>query len=224
VPLVERLRRRGRLAIVVAAVVIGLAGCGGGATSPHVAGLATATTVGSGGGHRTGSTTTTAPTGTATGLLNEWASCMRSHGDPHQADPTVDANREIVLTYPSGVDTPAQENAPACNPYLEAASTALRGGPLPSIPPEATQLKFSECMRAKGVPDFPDPGTGVPANPNASPGGKANTPAFQDAATVCAQKTGEPDIFGATPPAGGVRCTDCTPPPGGTSGTENPDG
>ena len=31
------------------------------------------------------------PRGNATQLVDEWAACMRSHGDPNQADPIIDA-------------------------------------------------------------------------------------------------------------------------------------
>ena len=73
----------------------GLAACGG-PSSPHVANLgANAATIG-------GSATTTLPAGSATRLLDEWASCMRSHSDPDQVDPTVDANKVIQLTLPVG--------------------------------------------------------------------------------------------------------------------------
>ena len=32
-------------------------------------------------------------------MLDEWATCMRAHGDPDQADPTIDANRIIHITW-----------------------------------------------------------------------------------------------------------------------------
>jgi hypothetical protein len=31
-------------------------------------------------------------------LLNEWAACMRKHGDPDQADPTIDPSKVIHIT------------------------------------------------------------------------------------------------------------------------------
>ena len=101
---------------------------------------------------------------TPTQLLDEWATCMRSHGDPDQVDPTIDANKVIHITFPAGyngsdpVDLGGNNgsNGP-CPAYLTAASTALRGGkPLPK-PDPAKLEKFSQCMRAHGIPDFPDP-------------------------------------------------------------------
>ena len=47
------------------------------------------------------SPTTTLPKGNPTQLLDEWATCMRSHGDPDQVDPTIDANKVIHITFPA---------------------------------------------------------------------------------------------------------------------------
>jgi hypothetical protein len=78
------------LTAVAAATAIGLAGCGGSSPS-RVASLS-----GSGGRNGGGGTTTTTlPKGTPTQLLDDWASCMRGHGDPDQVDPTIDANKVI---------------------------------------------------------------------------------------------------------------------------------
>ena len=87
-------RRSGGMAAVAAAAAIGLAACGG-SSSPHVASL------GNSSGNASASTTTTLPKGNPTQLLDEWASCMRSHGDPDQVDPTIDANEVIHITFPA---------------------------------------------------------------------------------------------------------------------------
>jgi hypothetical protein len=87
---------------------------------------------------------------------------MRSHGDPGQADPTIDANKVIHVIIP--VDAPkgvmGSPGANTCNSYLTAAQTALRGGRPPEKLDQAQLVKFSECMRANGIPDFPDPTAG----------------------------------------------------------------
>src|SRR5262249_51469690 len=119
-------QRAGGLAVLAAATAIGLAACGG-SGSPRVASLSNS------GGNGSGSTTTTLPKGNPTQLLDEWATCMRNHGDPDQVDPTIDANKVIHITFPAS----ASGNGPAsfgkgsndpCQAYLTAASTALRGG------------------------------------------------------------------------------------------------
>ena len=51
----------------------------------------------------------------------------------------------------------------------------------------STQLKFSECMRKHGVPNFPDPtfpaGGGIIES--VGPGNDPQSPAFQHAVAVC---------------------------------------
>jgi hypothetical protein len=211
--------RSGGLAALAAATVIGLAACGS-SGSPHVASLSNSSGHGSG----SGSTTTTLPKGSATQLLDEWAACMRSHGDPNQVDPTIDANKVIHITFPAS----AAGNGPAgfgkgsndpCSAYLTAASTALRGGkPLPK-PDPAKLEKFSQCMRAHGIPDFPDPSSGG-LSIQMHPGSDLNphNAAFQNASKLCAKKYGLPGLGSGTPPPGAIEATAGLGPHGGPGG------
>ncbi|MGH3395899.1 MAG: hypothetical protein ACRDPO_14550 [Streptosporangiaceae bacterium] len=206
-------RRSGRLAVLVTAAAIGLAACGGSARTSPVASLGSSSGVaslGKSGGNGVGSATTSPPKGNATRLLDQWAACMRSHGDPNQTDPTVDTSAVIHITTPAGDRDGAlpsgqnPTNGKACIKYLAAAQLALRSGrPFPAPPSQGQRVRFSECMRANGVPDFPDPSAG--GDISAHPGGdmSPNSPAFQNAARVCARKTGTPG-FGGRLPAGAV--------------------
>jgi len=87
---------------------------------------------------------------------------MHSHGDPNQADPTVDAYGVINVTTPTGAD-PSLSNevhagADPCNQYIAAAQTALRAAnPVPPPPDQTELVKYVECMRANGVPNYPYP-------------------------------------------------------------------
>ncbi len=206
--------RSGGLAVVVAAAAIGLAACSGGtASSPPVAGPGNRSGVaslGKGGGNGSGGATTSPLRGNATRLLDQWAACMRSHGDPSQSDPTVDTSDVIHITVPAGYRNgvlPSGQNptsGKACIKYLAAAQSASRNGrPFPPPPSQRQRLRFSECMRASGIPDFPDPSAdgGISAHPgdDMSP----NSPVFQNAAKVCARRTGMSG-FGGTLPAGAV--------------------
>ena len=120
-------------------------------------------------GHSGGSTATTPPKGNPTLLLDEWADCMRSHGDPNQADPTVDANKDIDVNWnPAitggiyGTNKGGQGNSGPgqyCRAYLTAAQTALGGNRQPTGADQATLEKFSECMRANGFRTSPIPRT-----------------------------------------------------------------
>jgi hypothetical protein len=206
-------QRSGGLAVLAAtAAVIGLAACGG-SGSPHVASLSNS------GANGSGSTTTTLPKGNATQLLDEWASCMRSHGDPNQVDPTIDANKVIHITFsgngPLGIGKGAND---PCQAYLTAASTALRGGkPLPK-PNPAKLEKFSQCMRAHGIPDFPDP-SGGGLSIQTQPGSDLNphNATFQNASKLCAKKYNLPGL-GGTPQAGAIEATSTGGPQGGPGG------
>jgi hypothetical protein len=212
--------RSGVLVAAAAAAAIGLAGCGG-TSSPHVASLS-----GRGGG--SASTTTTLPKGNATQLLDEWATCMRSHGDPDQVDPTIDANKVIHITIPAGyngndpVDLGGNNgsNSP-CPAYLTAASTALRGGqPLPK-PDPAKLEKFSQCMRAHGIPDFPDPSPGGGLSIQTHPGSDLNPhdAVFQNASKLCAKQAGVPGLgTPGTPQPGAIEAQSSGGPAGGPGG------
>ena len=207
-------RRSGRLAALAAAAAIGLAACGG-SSSPHVASLGNSSNSGSGRGSSTttgsGSSTTALAKGDPTRLLDEWATCMRANGDPNQADPSIDANRDIVITWDpaipggyNGTNKGGQGNSGPgqfCRAYLSAAQLALQGGHRPKPPDQATVEKFSECMRANGIPDFPDPtANGLSLNM----GGDLipSNPTFQNASKLCAQRTGAhlPGAGGTLPP------------------------
>jgi hypothetical protein len=181
------------------------------------------------------STTTTLPKGSPTQLLDEWASCMRANGDPTQADPTIDANKVIHITFsPSSADRPAAgggsggggltSGGPAgkgglgsgpCDVYLTAASTALRGGKPPEKPDPARLEKFSQCMRANGIADFPD-ASGGGLELHSEPGSdlNPNNPTFKSASKTCAKKVGLPGL-GGTPQPGSIQATSGTGPGGG---------
>jgi hypothetical protein len=129
-------------------------------------------------------------------MLNEWATCMRSHGDPNQAQPTIDANAAIHVVEPAGyfgtIAGPTGHYSTGagvtCLAYLTAASTALHGGETLQAPDPATGDKFAACMRANGVSNFPDPGAGQTSSGAGSAKPNPNSPSFEKAATACAQK------------------------------------
>ena len=206
-------RRSGGLAVLAAAAAIGLAACSGGSSAPQVA------SVGNSGGTPASSGSGRSPTasgpGKATQLLDQWATCIRGHGDPSQADPAVDSNSDIDITMDNVSQTLANEvhaGTGPCSNYLTAASAALRGGqPAPQAPSLAVQLKYAECMRANGFPAYPDPNGSLDQSlGNIDP----NSPAFQNADKVCSEKTGETyDAPGKEAP-GVIIVTGCNAPPG----------
>jgi len=132
---------------------------------------------------------------------------MRSHGDPNQTDPTIEPNKVIQITLPAGNDNAPElggkGGANPCGSYLEAASNALRGGRQPQKPNQSALLKFSQCMRANGVPDFPDPsggGLSIRRGGDLDP----SNPTFQHAQKVCGREAGVTGPLGGGPPQPGM--------------------
>jgi hypothetical protein len=190
----------GPLAVVASAALLAAACSVSGANTPHVTSSAKSTA-----NRSTG--TNTPSTGGATQLLNKWAVCMRSHGDPGQDDPTTDTAEVIHITVPAGDYDgvlPSGQNpdaGKACIQYLAAAQNALRGGqPFPASPSQAGLVKFAQCMQANGVSVY----LGAPrGEPNQVPPGSGqslhqSSPAYQHAAGVCVKETG------VSPPGDGV--------------------
>ena len=145
------------------------------------------------------------PTGSAAKLLDQWAGCMRSHGDPNQADPTVDSNRVIQVTLPAGWAGGLRGEGGSCGDYLTAARTVLRGGEPPQAPDLGTALRYAQCMRANGIADYPDPTSNSGNSQVVHATGDLNpaTPKFQAASTLCANKTGFQSKFSNGPPQPG---------------------
>jgi hypothetical protein len=193
--------RRGALI----AVLILVAACSGGSTTPSVASL------------DDGSTETTATTVAGASQADqeqaalEFAQCMRDHG-VDMPDPTVDGDGNIRMTPPDfGEDGPpegfmetARAAAEACGELLEGIGFGF--SPEDQAELEDQLLEFTSCMRDHGI-DMPDP------NFNGTPGegggfiGRIdpNDPDFQAAFEECrgAFEGGGLVPFGGGGPGGG---------------------
>lgn len=201
--------------------VISLAACSGSSSSPQVAslgqgqghgGTSSANSSGSDGG---GGGSATTGSGNPTQLLDEWAACIRQHGDPSQSDPTIDADKDIEISMtnvPKALEDEIHGSSGPCSNYLVAASLALNGGhPQPTDNPVQDE-KWAQCMRASGFPNWPDSvdgetnfrGTGI----------DPNSPAVQNATNACDKKVGLPDYGNGNGPGGVVQVTDCSAPAG----------
>ena len=192
-------RRPGALAILVAAAAVALAACSSGSGTPQVASLGTSsdpgtsTSPGTGSGTSGGGTPATQPASGPTLLVDEWAACERSHGDPDQADPTIDANGAIHITIPQGAQPAGNlhERTGTCGEYLAAAQNQLRAAnPVAPPPDQSEYVKYVACMRANGVPGYPYPtgdqttfiGTGV----------DPDSPSVERVNQLCGKKIGAP--------------------------------
>lgn len=213
-------RRPGGTVLFAVLAAAGVAACGG-SSSPHVASLSGSS--GSGGHGASGSPTTTLPKGNPTQLLDEWASCMRSHGVPDMPDPTITSSGAVDITLPS--DAPngffgKGTNNP-CDSYLQAASLALNGGKPPQRPDPAKLLKYSQCMQSHGYPEFPDPAPDGSLQISVHPGSTMNpgNPAFQNTAKMCSQKAGVRGLGDpSNAPAGAIIVHGGSGPEGGPGG------
>jgi hypothetical protein len=213
--------RPGGLAALAVAAVIGLAACSHAPSSPGVASLPTSSIHGSAdpasGTSGTGSSAGAGAKGNATQLLDKWAACMRTHGDPSQSDPVIDPDNDIEISMTDvsvAMSSQAHSSSGPCGHYLAAASSALRNGqPMPSGPDEAQLLKYAQCMQANGVPKYPDPVPGSTSVNLNNIGMSMTSPVFQKANNLCAKKTGVPSGNGA-PPAGVVQVRSCAAPAG----------
>jgi hypothetical protein len=120
---------------------------------------------------------------------------MQSHGDPNQAAPTIDAYGVINVTIPAGaaeqVSGAVHAGVDPCNRYMAAAQTALRAAHPVAPPPDQTeQVKYVNCMRANGVPNYPYP-TGNTSNFNGT-GVDPNSPAVMRVNNLCGRKLNLP--------------------------------
>jgi hypothetical protein len=212
-------RRPGALAVLVAAAVLALAACSGsGSGPPQVASLGT----GSGPGTSTSADpgTSTSPgsssgstsakiAGNVTPLLNEWAACERSHGDPDQSDPTVSAAGVIYIQVPLNAQPAGDlhERTGTCSEYVAQAANELKAANPVAPPPDQSELlKYVACMRANGFPNYPYPdgdqttfnGTGI----------DPNSPAVVRAGDLCGKKIGAPTWWiNGTPEPGDIEVT-----------------
>ncbi|MGH2856462.1 MAG: hypothetical protein ACRDMJ_03145, partial [Solirubrobacteraceae bacterium] len=124
-----------------------------------------------------------------------YSRCRRSHGVHDFPDP--DGQGNIVI--PGG---PPGSDLNASSPALQTASKAC--GPFPSTVTPAQEkqafqkmLKAAACMRAHGVPNYPDPkfiGGSIDHEFNPSLNINPSSPAFLQAAKKCAH--GQPSLVG----------------------------
>lgn len=151
-------RRRTEPAVLRLLVLVGVsllvAACGGGSASPGVAklGSKTKTTSPAGGVYGNSGSSTLSPAQLAT--LTAFANCVRKHGLPSFPDPPYSNGELNKLGFRKL--SPQMESA-----TRQCHSQALAAGVV-QTPAELQQhlqqmLKIAQCMRAHGVPNFPDP-------------------------------------------------------------------
>jgi hypothetical protein len=183
-------RQRRRYLLSVAAALLGIAfaaaACSSGPSSPSVQGAGSGTTT-----PTTGASTANqgAPTLTPAQRAAElaYSECMRSHGVPSFPDP----NSQGQLLIQGG---PGSSLDPKGAAFQNAQKACQSKQPKPTAAQQAqaqqNALRQSQCMRAHGIKDYPDPSTSggrVSLSINGSGGGdlNPNNPLFQAAQKAC---------------------------------------
>jgi hypothetical protein len=163
------------LLVVLALIPFTAAACGG-SGSPGVADLGTTQT-----------TTSAAASGTSG---ERYAACMRSHGVPQFPDPTNNGKTFHIQIGPGGIDksSPRFRSAEASCASLQPPGPSFEG---PTITPaeQVDYLKAAACMRAHGVPGFPDPTfVGGHVSFNIPAGISRNSPVVARAIETCRKR------------------------------------
>jgi hypothetical protein len=143
--------RRPLLALVlVSSLVLIGAGCGSNTTGSASGGSS------AGGGASYASASNGAGTqATKREKAVKFAECVRAHGVPHFPDPDATGNFNFAVDVSAATFTAAVNACKALQPpgTLSAHRSAKQ---------QSAALRFAACVRANGVPDFPDPVNGQP--------------------------------------------------------------
>jgi hypothetical protein len=137
-----------------------------------------------------------------------YSQCMRAHGLPNFPDPDSKGRILITGSGPAGQSRADGPDSPAFRSADNSCKRLRPKGPSGSDRQQQAQqmLKFAQCMRAHGVPNFPDPivsGGGIQIKLN---GVNPNSPQFKSAQQAC-----QSVVPGGAPP----------PPPGGSGNGSN---
>jgi len=112
---------------------------------------------------------------------------MRTHGVPNYPDPDPDGQFPPLQEGRNGVTQQTVQSAQKACQHLISGGQAT---PQQQQGRLSQSLKFSQCMRAHGVPNFPDPYSlngGVGYNLN---GVDTNSPQYQSAEQTCQSQNG----------------------------------
>lgn len=173
--------------LAVGLALAGLAGCGAtGAAAPAVPSL----------GAATGTVTGDQTAGGQAALVHAAAECIRHHGIPGYQEPVLTPGGQVYSDRRS-IENASRSAQDAADHACHSLATRAGFDPTnePPAPPAlvAAGVKAAECMRANGLPNFPDPTARSPYTPahgfgiqgNAIPSGGKQNPIYQQAAAAC---------------------------------------
>jgi hypothetical protein len=146
------IRKRPLLALVLVSLIsFGDAGCG---SNTATGSASSASNTGS--GVSSGSASNAANTqATKREKAVKFAECVRAHGVPHFPDPGTSGDINFGVDVSKQVFTSAVNACKSLEP--PGALSSHR-----SAKQQSVALRFAACVRANGVPDFPDPVNGQP--------------------------------------------------------------
>jgi hypothetical protein len=144
-------RRRRPLAVLVLVSVIAVISAGCGSNTPTGTANGSADSGSSAGPANSGGNTQATKREKAV----KFAECVRAHGVPHFPDPDASGNFNFGVDVSEAVFTNAVNACKALQPPGTLSSRR-------STKQQLAALRFAQCVRAHGVPDFPDPVNGQP--------------------------------------------------------------
>ena len=163
----KRLCRSVPMRLLASVVVSGVlvTGCGGGSPGSTNGTVNGGTPAGASTASAGRARTTVSSAGAAGALA--YAKCMRANGVPNFPDPSPGGGFDIN-------GNAGAMSSPAFKAAQAKCGTLMGGGPLSAGPPASAQTmaqlrKIAVCMRAHGVPQFPDPLASVPHGFHPSP-------------------------------------------------------
>jgi hypothetical protein len=178
--------------LVVASASMVLAACGGSSSpSSGVAHIGTTSSSTPAGGSSGGTPESGETSAAVQKQMVKFSQCMRTHGEPEFPEPSEGGihieNHNGHGPNPESSRFQAAEKA--CAKY---APHKIAPSPAQQAKMEEAALKFSECMRHNGVPNFPDPkfstsggGVRVKLGGPGSSGINPSSPQFQAAQKAC---------------------------------------
>jgi hypothetical protein len=147
-------RKRPPLTALVLVGVIAVVGAGCGSNTPNGTAKGSADS-GSSSGTANGGGTGGTTQATKREKAVKFAECVRAHGVPHFPDPGASGDINFGVDVSKEVFTAAVNACKSLEP--PGALSAKR-----SAKQQSAALRFAQCVRAHGVPDFPDPVNGQP--------------------------------------------------------------
>jgi hypothetical protein len=151
----------------LAAFALLVTGCGGGAKTPTVAHLGSSTASSSAAAAESGSSASGSG-GSQSGSASPnsqavaYSACVRAHGVPNFPDPKVSTNgaevKVAIAINPSISGNPHFQSAQqACRKLLPGGGPGEGSNHQISPQEQSEYLKAAACIRAHGIPNFPDP-------------------------------------------------------------------